>query len=91
MSEQPNPDYVDRCIDFISNRRQRCFADLALCAIIVGALLVLSPNEYNNGAGSSAWSGRYGDFVEADRRCETLDESPNALDWSGDLTHCLKS
>ena len=49
MSEQRSPDYVDRCIDYISNLPQRCFADAALGALIIGALLAFSPNEYSTG------------------------------------------
>lgn len=55
MSERPNPDYVDRCIDFISSGRQRCFADLALWSIIIGAILMVSSYERDAGTGNRAW------------------------------------
>lgn len=40
MSESPQPDYVDRCIDYISTHRTRWIADITLGTIILGAVSI---------------------------------------------------
>ena len=55
MSQRPDPDYVDHCIDFISSGRRRCFADLALWAVIIAPILLISPYQQDGGTGNSTW------------------------------------
>lgn len=40
MSESPQPDYVDRCIDYISTHRTRWIADITLGTVVLGAVSI---------------------------------------------------
>lgn len=94
MSERPNPDYVDRCVDFISSGRRRCFADLALWAIIIGALFMVSSYGRNAPTGNRAWTERKAEYVEASALHDELDRSEPAFERphrSSDFMKCLNS
>jgi hypothetical protein len=45
MPEPANPDYVDRCIDYVSSSGRRCIADLVLCTLLIGAVSLWSIKE----------------------------------------------
>ena len=94
MSERPNPDYVDRCVDFISSGRRRCFADLALWTIIIGALFMVSSYERNARMGDLAWKERHVEYVEAPAFYDERDRSAVALERpqrSNGFAKCLNS
>lgn len=94
MSERPNPDYVDRCVDFISSGRRRCFADLALWAIIIGAFLMVSSYGRDAPTGNRAWKERHVEYVEAPAFYDDRDRSAVALERpqrSNGFAKCLNS
>lgn len=69
MSKRPNPDYVDRCIDYISSRRRRLVADLTLGAIVLVGVSFGLVNEIEAELTTPAGQERRLEVAKAEQPC----------------------